>query len=87
MYPRWNQGDTLKVSDDKQTALQDLRDLMVRTVAIMDGMEAMEHRVAIIIEGGRQQLGHVVSDLRLPDMRAELRAIRAGLEKVEKRLT
>lgn len=59
---------------------------MVRTVAIMDGMEAMEHRVAVIIEGGRQQLSHVVADLHLPDMRAELRAIRGALEKVEKRL-
>lgn len=75
------------MSDDPQTALQELQDLMVRTVAIMDGMEAMEHRVGTLIEGGRQQMGHLVADLRLPEMRAELRAIRTALERVEKRFT
>jgi hypothetical protein len=75
-----------ELSDEKQSALQELHDLMARTVAIMDGMEAIEHRVATIIEGGRQQLSHVVADLRLPEMRAELRAIRTGLERVEKKL-
>lgn len=75
------------MSNDPQTALQELQDLMVRTVAIMDGMEAMEHRVGTLIEGGRQQMGHLVADLRLPEMRAELRAIRTALERVEKRFT
>jgi hypothetical protein len=74
------------LSDEKQSTLQELHDLMVRTVAIMDGMEAMEHRVATIVEGGRQQLSHLVADLHLPEMRAELRAIRTGLELIEKRL-
>ena len=59
---------------------------MARTVAIMDGMEAVEHRIATIIEGGRQQLSHVVADLHLPEMRAELRAIAASLKNIEKRL-
>jgi len=74
------------LSDEKQTALQELHDLMARTVAIMDGMEAVEHRIATIIEGGRQQLSHVVADLHLPEMRAELRAIAASLKNIEKRL-
>lgn len=74
------------MSDEKQTALQELHDLMARTVAIMDGMEAVEHRIATIIEGGRQQLSHVVADLHLPEMRAELRAIAASLKNIEKRL-
>jgi len=70
----------------EDTALEQLHDLMVRTVAIMDRMEAMEHRVGTVIEGGRQQLSHVVADLHLPEMRAELRAIRTGLELVQRRL-
>ena len=70
----------------EETALEQLHDLMVRTVAIMDRMEAMEHRVGTVIEGGRQQLSHVVADLHLPEMRAELRAIRTGLELVQRRL-
>ena len=74
------------MTEVQKTALQELRDLMVRTVAIMDGMEAVEHRVGTIIEGGRQQMGHLIADLRLPEMRAELRAIRVGLERVEKKL-
>lgn len=74
------------MSDDRQTTLQELQDLMARTVAIMDGMEAIEHRVSTIIEGGRQQLSHVVADLRLPDMRAELRSISASLKSIEKKL-
>lgn len=68
----------------EETALAQLHDLMVRTVAIMDRMEAMEHRVGTVIEGGRQQLSHVVADLHLPEMRAELRAIRTGLEQVQR---
>jgi hypothetical protein len=74
------------LSDEKTTALQELHDLMVRTVAVMDSFESMEHRVATIIEGGRQQLSHVVADLHLPEMRAELRAISAALKGIEKRL-
>lgn len=74
------------MSDERSIALQELHDLMLRTVAIMESMEAMEHRVATIIEGGRQQLGYLIGDLRLPEMRAELRGIRAGLEMVERKL-
>lgn len=74
------------MSDEKTIALADLHNLMVRTVAVMDSFESMEHRVAIIIEGGRQQLSHVVADLHLPEMRAELRAISAALKGIEKRL-
>jgi len=59
---------------------------MLRTVAIMDGMEAIEHRVATVIEGGRMQLSTLVSDLRLPEMRAELRDISSGLKRIEKKL-
>lgn len=74
-------------TDERQALLQELHDLMVRAVAMMDGMEEMEHRVGTIIEGGRQQLSHVVADLHLPETRAELRAIRAALEKIERKLT
>lgn len=74
------------MTDEKQTALQDLHSLMLRTVAAMEVIEAMEHRIATVIEGGRQQLSYVVSDLHLPEMRAELRAIRSGLDGVAKRL-
>lgn len=59
---------------------------MARTVAMIDGMEAMEHRVAIIVEGGRQQLGHLIADLHLPEMRAELREISSGLRTIERKL-
>ena len=71
----------------ERTPLQELRDLIVRTVAMLDNMETMEHRVATIVEGQRQQIGHLVSDLKLPDMRAELRAISTSLKSIEKRLT
>ena len=74
------------MSDEKQAPLQELHDLIVRTVAMLESMENMEHRVATIVEGGRQQIGHLVSDLRLPDMRAELRDISAGLKRIEKML-
>lgn len=73
--------------NEKQTALQELHDLMVRTVAIIEGVEAMEHRVGTVIEGGRQQLSHIVADLQLPAMRAELRAIKTALERIEKKLS
>lgn len=72
--------------DETQTPLQELHDLIVRTVAMLDAMENMEHRVATIVEGGRQQISHLVSDLRLPDMRAELREISTGLKRIEKKL-
>lgn len=74
------------MSDDKHSALQELHNLMARTVAMIDGMEAMEHRVAIIVEGGRQQLGHLIADLHLPEMRAELREISSGLRTIERKL-
>jgi hypothetical protein len=70
--------------NEKQAALQELRDLIARTVAMLDGMEALEHRVATIVEGGRQQLSHMVADLRLPDMRAELREISTQLKRIKK---
>lgn len=70
------------MSDDTQIALQELRDLMLRTAAMMTNMEEMEHRVATVIEGGRQQLGHLVSDLKLPEMRAELRNINSLMAKI-----
>lgn len=72
--------------DDKQIALQELHDLMARTVAILNVMEEMEHRVGTIIEGGRQQLSHVVSDLRLKEMRAELREIKTSMETIARKL-
>ena len=53
---------------------------------MLDSMEAMEHRIAIIVEGQRQQIGHLVADLRLPDMRAEMREISSGLKRIEKKL-
>lgn len=75
-----------ELSDEKQAALQELRDLMARTLAIMNGMEDMEHRVGVIIEGGRQQLGHLVAALKIPQMRAELRDISAAMKGIEERL-
>ena len=72
--------------DEKQTALQDIQELIARTVIMLDSMEAMEHRIAIIVEGQRQQIGHLVADLRLPDMRAEMREISSGLKRIEKKL-
>lgn len=77
---------TRGVVNDSADLLEELKTLMVRTVAIMDGMETMEHRVGTVIEGGRQQLSHVVADLHLPEMRAELRAIKAALEKIGRQL-
>jgi hypothetical protein len=74
------------LSDEKTIALQELHDLIVRNIAMHDTLEAMEHRIATIVEGGRQQLSHLVADLRLPDMRAELRDISAGLKRIEKKL-
>jgi hypothetical protein len=74
------------LSDQKTVALQELHDLILRTVIILDNMETMEHRVATIVEGQRQQISHLVDDLRLPDMRAELRDISAGLKRIEKKL-
>lgn len=53
---------------------------------MLDGLEAIEHRVATIVEGNRQQISHLVSDLKLPDMRAELRAISSSLKVIEKKL-
>jgi hypothetical protein len=75
-----------ELSDEKQSALQELHDFMARTVAIIEGFEAMEHRVAAVIEGGRQQLSHVVADLHLPEMRQELRAMVTTLKNIEKKL-
>lgn len=75
------------MSDEETAALQEeLKDLIARTIVMLDSMEAMEHRVATIVEGQRQQIGYLVSDLKLPDMRAELRAIRTAMERVEKKL-
>jgi hypothetical protein len=72
--------------DDKQTALRELHDIMVRTAAMMTNMESLEHRVATVIEGGRQQLSHLVADLNLPEMRAELRRIKIEMTKIAARL-
>lgn len=71
----------------KDEALNELMALMARTVAVMDGMEALEHRVATVIEGGRQQISHLVADLRLPEMRAELRSIKLELGKLVNRFS
>jgi hypothetical protein len=74
------------LSDEKTAALHELHDLIVRTVVMLDSMENMEHRVGTIVEGQRQQISHLVSDLKLPDMRAELRAISLSLKSIEKKL-
>lgn len=66
---------------------EELHELIIRTVAMLDNMEVMEHRVATIIEGQRQQASHLMADLKIPDMRAELRAISTSLKAIEKKLT
>ena len=73
--------------DDKAKALQDTQDLLVRVAAVMGQMEDLEHRVATLIEGGRQQLSHLVVDLHLPEMRAELRNIKAEMGRLVNRLS
>jgi hypothetical protein len=73
------------MSDDA-IVLQQLRDVLERAASTMEIIESLEHRVSTVIEGGRQQLSHLVDDLQLPHMRSEMRAIRQELQTLVRRL-
>ena len=74
------------MTEANKDALRELHDLMIRTAAMMTNMESLEHRVATVIEGGRQQLSHLVADLNVREMRAELRRISSDMSKIAARL-
>lgn len=67
--------------DEMKVLLAELRDLVPRAVVMTDGLEHIEHRVGAHIEGSRQQLGHLVSSLKIREMHAEMLFIRTAMER------
>ena len=59
-----------------------LRELIARALVMVEALENIEHRVGIVIEGGRQQLGHLVGDLRIRELHLELRQINSELKRI-----
>ena len=58
---------------DRETTLR-------RVNAALDRLEEMEHRVSVVIEGNRQQMDYLVAALKIPQLRAELRACAVALQ-------
>jgi hypothetical protein len=55
-------------------------EILRRVLAALDSLESIEHRVSQVVEGGRQQLSHLVADLKIRELQAELRAIAKALK-------
>lgn len=55
-------------------------ELIKRIETALDTLENLEHRVSAVIEGGRQQLSHLVGELKIRELRQELRNIVTALQ-------
>ena len=71
---------------NREKILTEMQDLVPRVVVMVDGLENIEHRISILIEGQRQQLDHVVGTLRIREMQAEMRHIRKRLDQIYEEL-
>lgn len=54
-------------------------ELEKRIHAALDSLEAIEHRVAVLIEGNRQQLDNVMGTLKIRELRHELHCIAVAI--------
>ncbi len=70
------------MNDKRAKLLEELAHVVPRSLKLIESLEEIEHRVGIVIAGGRQQLDNLVGTLRIRELQAEQRHIRIVLERI-----